>query len=226
VVDRVLFIIDLSIPISSNTFKYRSEWGNHISTICSTNLEQNSTVYRFNLCSHSGTYIETSQHKLPNDVALSDFSLQSFVRDVTLVKIEPLKSGEINLNIFLDAVNKQKIEMEGVKALLVCSGWTFQNYSAPYYLEHSPYFTEELTKFVSGLNLELLGVDTPILDNPNSPYNPVKSLFEANPKMLLLAPLSIDLNIVLKSSYTLNCVPLKISNVAASLCRPILIINS
>jgi hypothetical protein len=52
-----------------------------------------------------------------------------------------------------------------------------------------------------------LGVDTPIIENQNQPYQPVIKLFEANENLLLLAPLLIDLKQVQTGIYTLSCLP-------------------
>ncbi|MBK6836150.1 MAG: hypothetical protein IPG89_18515 [Bacteroidetes bacterium] len=93
------------------------------------------------------------------------------------------------------------------------------------YLSSSPSFEPELTGWLATLNLGLLGVDTPIIENLAAPYQPVVNLFNANPALLLLAPLKIDTNDVKSGEYTLSCLPLNIEDTTGMLCRTILITN-
>lgn len=216
-------IIDISIPISNYTQSYRANWKNDVSEILSTSNGDSSTVYRLNLCSHTGTYIETSQHKLPNNIVLDKFSLDRFYCEVNIVKVDANESNEITLTNFLNSLKKEQISLNDRSSLIIFCGWSKSNFDKDDFIKKAPYFSKELTEYIAHLNLRLLAVDTPVIDKQEAPYDAVKLLFEANDDMLLLAPLYIDEKKILKNKYILNCMPLKIENISATLCRPVLI---
>lgn len=212
-------IIDISLSITNDMWAYKSEWKNNISQISSV-LDQGSTVFRFDLCSHTGTYIETSQHKLNNGVLLDDFPLNRFVCEVKLIKLEI--DDHISLESFLDKLSSSNIDINEGDALIICSGWGENHQYSKDYISNAPYFEPRLTDFLAKKKLNLLGVDTPVIDSQKKPYFAVTKLFEKNENLLLLAPLVIDHTQVKTGMYMLNTLPLKIPGVSASLCRPFL----
>lgn len=218
-------IIDVSMPISNNTHSYRPSWKNDISEIMSTSNGDPSTVYRLNLCSHTGTYIETSQHKLANNIVLDNFPLDRFYCEVNIVKVEANKSNEITLMNFLNYLENNQMLLDESSSLIIFCGWGKSNFGSTNFITKAPYFSKELTEHLANLKLRLLAVDTPVIDKQEAPYDAVKLLFEENNDLLLLAPLYIDETKLLGKKYILNCMPLKIENISATLCRPVLIGN-
>ncbi|MEZ8666110.1 cyclase family protein [Vibrio splendidus] len=216
-------IIDISLSIKNGMWSYRDEWNNEISEIKSTNKGDVSTVYRMNLCSHTGSYIETSQHKLCNNISLDDFPLSNFVCVVKLINLNVEKEGKITLSSFLSRLEELGEVVETGDRLIINCGWGSKYGQSEGFLENSPYFEESLTNFLACKQLSLLGVDIPVIDSQSSPYQAVNRFFLSNEKMLLLAPLAIDHLLVQSGRYTINCLPLKIEGVCASLCRPVLI---
>ena len=61
-------LIDLSLPIYNGMWHYRPGWENSVREIESVLKGGNVTIYGFDLCSHTGTYIETSHHKLKEEI--------------------------------------------------------------------------------------------------------------------------------------------------------------
>lgn len=108
-------VIDISLPIYNKMWSYRKEWENKLETVESTATGGKSTVYNFNFYSHTGTYIETSQHKLKNNILLSDYPLSSFYSDCLLVVVDACKDGEITM----EKVRKSIRQMPG-NYLLSC----------------------------------------------------------------------------------------------------------
>lgn len=216
-------IYDVSMPIWNGMWSYRREWANEISTIASTNSGDNSTVYRFNICSHSGTYIETSQHKLPTDLLLRDFELSAFYRPCKVICVSGKQSRDC---VAVDDVRKEAIASNLVldkgDSLIVATGWGTRH-RAPNYVPDCPFFEPELTKMLADLELHLLGVDVPVIDNQKQPYQAVNRLFEITPRLLLLAPLVVNLGSIRSGEYILSALPLNIEDTSASLCRPVLI---
>jgi arylformamidase len=215
-------IIDISQSINNEMWSYRPDWKNKISAISSTSEGDASTVYKFELCSHTGTYIETSQHKLKNNVLLEHFPVHRFICNVKVLIIRNI-GKEIKLEHVLHELNVADIDLNVGDSLIICTGWGAREYSSEGFIVDAPYFEEDLTNYLLQRKLSLLGVDTPVIDNQVKPYFAVNKLFNTNEDLLLLAPLAINLNEVKTGVYMLNTLPLKISGVSASLCRPVLI---
>lgn len=215
-------ITDITLPVYNGMWRYRDEWKNVISTVCSTTNNDQSTVYNFNLHSHTGTYIETSQHKLNNNILLSSFDLTSFYGEC-LVVVVSANEREVTRDDFLSEV--KEIDYKQYKKLIIATGWG-KMHKEECYLKSAPFFQPELTQLLIDLNLELLGVDTPIIENQSDPYMPVVKLFNSNPNLLLLAPLLIDLNSIKTGKYALSCFPAFPAEVSGCLCRAILTSNT
>ena len=98
-------LIDITLPIYNGMWSYRPEWSNSISTVFATANGDASTVYNFNIHSHTGTYIETSQHKLNNQLLLQDFELEAFFGACYVVVIPQLTDNVVTLSSFLSAKN-------------------------------------------------------------------------------------------------------------------------
>jgi len=215
-------LIDITLPLSNGMWSYRPEWKNTISTIFATANGDASTVYNFNIHSHTGTYIETSQHKLNNQLLLQDFPLEAFFGACYVVVIPQLTDNVVTLSSFLSALNTLELsELRGSR-LIIATGYGY-NHSKEDYLKNAPSFEQSLTQTLINLNLSLLGVDTPIIENQNQPYQPVIKLFEANENLLLLAPLLIDLKQVETGIYTLSCLPSIKAEISGCQTRVILI---
>jgi kynurenine formamidase len=215
-------IHDIGMPIHNGMWHYRPGWEAGITTIASTARGDASSVYRFNLCSHTGTYIETSQHKLPNDILLDDFGPEAFVCPCAVIATPAGPSQAIGLDAVQTALSGADTALVAGDSLIVTTGWGLRHRDANY-LASSPHFEEELVAWLCRQNLHLLGVDIPSIDNRERPIGAVQKLFEANPRMLLLAPLVIDPRQVVAGRYLLAAAPLKIEAVSASLCRPLLL---
>ncbi|MDP2385492.1 MAG: cyclase family protein [Bacteroidota bacterium] len=213
-------IYDISLPVTNQMWSYRPEWKNSISVFESTSNGGQSTVYEMKLFSHTGSYIETSQHKLVNDLILNTLPIESFYRKVKVVITDEKK--RITKKKVLEIATRENLLPEAGDAFIIANGYGI-NHTNDTYLSESPYFEEELTNWLINSKIGLLGVDTPIIENTEEPYKPVIKLFEANPEMLLLAPLLIDAAIIKSGNYTLSCLPLNIEDTSGMLCRPVLI---
>ena len=213
-------LIDISLPIHNNMWSYKPQWQNNVELFESTMKGDMSTVYKLTVYSHTGTYIETSSHKLKSELLLSELPLESFYR-----KVKVIVSSEkqvITKKKIVEELENARLIIESGDSVIIANGYG-ENRKREDYLIASPSFEPELTDWLSSLNLGLLGVDTPIIEDLTSPYEPVLKLFNTNPELLLLAPLCIDLQKVKTSEYTLSCLPLNVERSTGMLCRPILI---
>ena len=205
-------------------WSYRPEWANTIEEKESVLKGGVSTVYRFNLMSHTGTYIETTQHKLAVDFLLKDFDIEHFYRSVKLVVVIPDENGIVLLSDFLESCKTSNIQFVKGDSLIIATNYGV-NHRKENYLEASPSFEESLTNYLCELELSFIGTDTPIIENLKNPHKPVIKLFESNKRMLLIAPLLIDTNEIKTGTYTISCAPLNIEGTSGALCRPLLIQN-
>ncbi len=218
-------ILDISLPITNEMWSYKVGWENSVNLICSTLKSDLSTVYRFSLCSHSGTYIETSQHKLRNNILLDDFEINRFFCDVKLLKLDKERRQKcIFLPEVLSELKKNNLTINSGDCVIISCGWAAEHHKDKEFISSAPYFEEKLTNYLATKKLNLLGVDTPVIDYQPAPYFAINKLFKLNKRLLILAPLSINHD-VNTGTYLLNTLPLKIENVSACLCRPILIKN-
>jgi kynurenine formamidase len=159
-------IIDVSLPLKNKMWSYKDEWKNELSILSSTLESDLSTVYRFNICSHTGTYIETSQHKLRNNILLDQFDLTRFFCDVKVVVIT-LKIGHkcIFLDDFLFELKNNSLSLENGDSLIISCGWSNSHHEDKDFVIDAPFFDEKLTEYLMEQKLNLLGVDTPVIDN-------------------------------------------------------------
>ncbi|MBN8703648.1 MAG: cyclase family protein [Bacteroidetes bacterium] len=217
-------IIDATLPIYNKMWKYRDGWDNEVSVLMSTRNNEPSTVYRFNLCSHTGTYIETSQHKLNNSILLSDFALTDFYRKTLVVKIEGKQhaNSKITKQDVLIELSKKNIDSKLYDSLIIACGWGV-NRNNENYIKDSPYFTKDLTDWIIEQNFMLLATDTPMIDDFYDKYFPVEKMFAANEKLLVVAPLLLNLNEIETGEYLFSCLPLRIKDTSAAHCRAVLI---
>ena len=213
-------IHDISLPLFNGMWAYRLGWENSIQEICSTASGDPSTAYRFNLCSHSGTYIETSQHKLNTKLPLDAFPLDNYFQSCTVISIPAPERREISKQDFITASTHLVIPQN--KALILSTGWGQRNRDEKF-ISHGPFLSEALVDYLIEIRPSLLGFDLPVIDHPFQPYQAVAKLFSALPNLLLLAPLVINPTLVKTGAYELIAAPLNIQGACASLCRSFLI---
>ena len=212
---------DVSLPVSNNMWRYQPGWENDIQALSDTNQGDSDSVYRFNLCSHTGTYIETAGHKLSRQSNLCDLSISAFIQQpCDLLWVQPDTQGCITLAAFEAAFDKHVQPRGALRNLILATGWG-EHHNEVHYLTQAPWFQAQLTDHLTTLRLHILGVDTPIIENQQQPYDPVRALFEANHQLLLLAPLKLPQDLP-NGRYQLDCVPLNITNVSAAPCRPVI----
>ena len=212
---------DISLPISNNMWRYQPGWENSIHAMSDTNQGDADSVYRFDLCSHTGTYIETAGHKLSNQLCLDDFPISTFVQQPTVVLSMTTDANACLTLQALEFALANCPDMDGALTnLILMTGWGEQH-SDSGYLTRAPWFAPELTDYLASMNLHILGVDTPIIDNQQAPYDAVQKLFQANKELLLLAPLRLP-KALCSGIYQLDCAPLNIIGVSAAPCRPVL----
>lgn len=220
--DTKVEIHNISLPIQNGMWSYRPEWANNISVKEAVADGGASTVYQFNLFSHTGTYIETAEHKLNCNLKFDSFDDSHFCGKVKLFFLFLSIDNAIRLSSLKEELKNNNLSIETNDKVIIATGYG-KNNEAKNYLENAPHFEQALTDFLIGKKISLLGVDTPIMENRKQPYSPVVKLFTALPKMLLLAPLNIDTDTIKTGIYIFNGFPLVRKGVSGSLCNASLI---
>ena len=165
---------DISLPISDSMWRYQAGWENTIYALSDTNQGDSDSVYRFNLCSHTGTYIESAGHKLANQTNLNELPISAFMQlDTLLLQVTPDADGCITLTEFETALGLHAQSATALTNLILGTHWGCQH-TEENYLARAPWFQAELTQHLARLPLHILGVDTPIIDNQQHPYDPVR----------------------------------------------------
>lgn len=139
--------------------------------------------------------------------------------DTLLLQLTPDADGCITLTEFETALGIHAESGTALTNLILGTHWGCQH-TEENYLARAPWFQAELTQHLASLPLQILGVDTPIIDNQLNPYDPVRQLFAANQE-LLLAPLNLPGDLP-SGRYQLDCPPLNIIDVSAAPCRRVL----
>ena len=133
-------LIDLSLPIYNGMWHYRPGWENSVREIESVLKGGNVTIYGFDLCSHTGTYIETSHHKLKEEIMLSDFKLSDFYRTIKFISIETDALNIITLQNVLSVLKEANLKIEKNDSVVICSGYGKEHRNGSY-LKNAPSFS-------------------------------------------------------------------------------------
>jgi kynurenine formamidase len=199
-------------------WSYKEKWRNNIRVLQS----KPTTVYRFDLCSHTGTYLQTCQHKFDVSKPLDGCDVSEFVRRCKVLILESaLNSSVVSVDSLDECLTVNQIKLDEGDSVLLATGWGMKH-REPYFVSAAPSFSEQLVERLCAVGLSFLAVDTPVIDNTNAPLRAVELLFKSNENMLMLAPVTVDPKTVKTGVYNITALPTKIENVCASPCRAIL----
>ncbi|MBK6836151.1 MAG: cyclase family protein [Bacteroidetes bacterium] len=114
-------LIDISLPIHNNMWSYKPQWQNNVELFESTMKGDMSTVYKLTVYSHTGTYIETSSHKLKSELLLSELPLESFYRKVKVVVLN--EKHIITKNKVINELEIAGLKLESGDAVIIANGY-------------------------------------------------------------------------------------------------------
>jgi len=153
-------------------------------------------IGKIEMCSNTGTYIDSPFHRYEDGKDLSQLNLESLasLEGVKVVVDEGVTA--IDKDAFVD------LDVYG-KAVLVQTGWS-RNWNTEKYFEGHPFLTEQAAKNEA----KLVGIDSLNIDDISGKERPVHStLLGAE---ILIVEHMCNLNSVPVSGFTFYAVPVKV----------------
>ncbi len=168
--------------------------------------------------SHAGTHVDLPSHIIPEGSSLDAWSLDRFTGKGFALDLRASEAGTISLG-----------ELRGFEArllecdfLLLCSGWS-QYWGSPEYYAGYPVLSPDAAKWLTGFELKGIGVDMISVDSPDSVDFSVHSTLLRS-GILIIENLA-DPSLLLHSSFTFSCFPLKIAQAEAAPLRAVAFVD-
>jgi len=157
-------------------------------------------IGKIEMCSNTGTYIDSPFHRYEDGKDLSQLNLESLASldGVKVVVDEGVTA--IDKDAFVD------LDVYG-KAVLVQTGWS-KNWNTEKYFEGHPFLTEQAALYLKKKEAKLVGIDSLNIDDISGKERPVhSSLLGAE---ILIVEHMCNLNSVPVSGFTFYAVPVKV----------------
>ena len=157
-------------------------------------------IGKIEMCSNTGTYIDSPFHRYEDGKDLSQLTLESLasLEGVKVVIDEGVTA--IDKDTFVD------LDVYG-KAVLVQTGWS-RNWNTEKYFEGHPFLTEQAALYLQKHEVKLVGIDSLNIDDIRGKERPVHStLLGAE---ILIVEHMCNLNSVPVSGFTFYAVPVKV----------------
>ena len=172
-------IVDLSHEIQYNMTVYSDDERpifNDISKIKISGYNEKS----INICSHTGTHIDSPYHMIEKGKSLYEIDVENFLGNAFIVDISDNK-GDI---ITLDKLECYKKEIEKIDFLIIKTGWE-KYWNKEEYLSNFPILSEEAAKWLAKLEIKGIGVDTISVDSTNSTDFPIHMILFKEGKLII-----------------------------------------
>ncbi len=157
-------------------------------------------IGKIEMCSNTGTYLDSPFHRYEEGKDLSELSLES---------IASLDGIKVSINEGVTAIGKEVfigLEITG-KAILVQTNWS-RNWNTEKYYEGHPFLTEDAAQYLRDNKVKLVGIDSYNIDDVNGKERPVHStLLESE---ILIVEHMCNLNNVPTKGFKFYAVPVKI----------------
>lgn len=126
-------------------------------------------ISQINMCSNTGTYIDSPFHRFAHGKDLSQLPLSSIADlDGIVVRVDEHYGRAIDASVF------SNINLDG-KAVLVHTGWDV-HWRTDQYFEGHPYLTQEAAQYLLESGVTLVGIDSLNIDNTDDGYRPVHTI--------------------------------------------------
>ncbi len=200
-------LIDLSHTIEDGLVTYKGLPApiicDFLSREASKEIYQEGTTFQIGMiqmCSNTGTYLDTPFHRYEDGDDLSDLTLES------LASLEAVK---IRIPASITAINREYFSQTDVlgKAVLVETNWCRHWNSEQYYQGH-PYLTEDSAQFLKDNGAVLVGIDSYNIDDVSVKVRPVHSLLLGSD--ILIVEHMCNLNLLPDNNFKFYAVPVKV----------------
>ena len=126
-------------------------------------------ISQINMCSNTGTYIDSPFHRFVHGKDLSQLPLSSIADlDGIVVRVGEGHGRAIDASVF------SNIDVHG-KAVLIHTGWDV-HWRTDQYFEGHPFLTKEAAQYLLESEVALVGIDSLNIDDTDDGYRPVHTI--------------------------------------------------
>ena len=217
-------IVDLSIDIHEGMTTFPVLWHPYVSIkqLGRYHVEGRRST-EIIIGSHTGTHVDAPAHFIENGDLIEDIPLERFYGECYCADFSEFRNGEI---VTADVV-KRKLSRIKAKKILMHFGWDKNLFSKNYYTEH-PFLSEDACDFLVERGTELVGMDTPMPDDPRNGKGSVND----SPNHLILLKSNVvileylcNLAGLVNQEFTISALPLKLTNVDGAPVRAVAIVD-
>jgi kynurenine formamidase len=108
--------------------------------------------------SHTGTHIDAPGHILENGPFLDNLEVSYFFGKATIINFPDI-SNKINNIITVNELKCYQEKIDKVQFLIFNTSWS-KHWGKKDYFENYPYLNDEAAEWLSGFNLQGIGIDT------------------------------------------------------------------
>jgi arylformamidase len=208
-----IHIVDLSHTLCVDTPFFSGEAAVRVSILESADGGLHPSGRRSLNCSrldtnvHCGTHMDSPFHFYNEGVTIDQIPLSTCVGPAVLVDLRPLAPRE---EVRVSHLSGQRELLEETKRVVLRTGWSAE-WEHPRYFTDYPVLSGEVADFLVSLGVQLVGVDTPSVDNPPFPAH----LSFLGGGVVIVENLT-NLDLVPAGKFHLTVAPLKISGRDAS----------
>lgn len=200
-------LIDLSHTVEDGLVTYK---GLPAPIICDyLSREESKKIYaegttfqigKIEMCSNTGTYLDSPFHRYENGMDLSELSLESLAGLDAIKIVVPETLTAINEKYFKD------VEVSG-KAVLIQANWS-RHWNTEQYYEGHPYLTEDAAEYLKNNGAVLVGIDSYNIDDVSGNERPVHSVLLGSD--ILIVEHMTNLALTPIDNFKFYAVPVKI----------------
>ena len=168
-------LIDLSHTVEDGLVTYKGLPApvicDYLSREASKEIYAKGTTFqigKIEMCSNTGTYLDSPFHRYENGKDLSELDLES---------VASLEAIKIVVPQTITAINKEyfgKINVSGM-AVLIQTNWS-RHWNTEQYYEGHPYLTEDAAQYLKDNGALLVGIDSYNIDDVSGKERPVHSV--------------------------------------------------
>ena len=216
-------IVDLTFPIHEGMTTFPVHWHPFVEiSILGRHGLENRETRKIVLGTHTGTHCDAPRHFIPSGQTIDKVPLTSLIGPAILVDFSDRKKQEYCVADF-----EAQLKDKSFERIVMRFDWSDKWGTNEYYTDH-PYITEKAASWMVEKGVKLLGMDTPMPDNPLNGRGSAND--SPNHKILLgkdiiLTEYLCNLKAITTSEFELIVLPLKIVDGDGSPARCVAIIN-
>jgi len=157
-------------------------------------------IGKIEMCSNTGTYLDSPFHRYENGKDLSELTLESVASLDAIKIVVPETVTTINREYF------KNVHVSG-KAVLIQTNWS-RHWNTEQYYEGHPYLTEDAAQYLKDNGALLVGIDTYNIDDVRGRERPVHSVLLGS-DILIVEHMS-NLELTPRDNFKFYAVPVKV----------------